>query len=190
MILTAPLFIYSFQPTPLPTSIPTPVPTNGATTPTNLVGEYVNTVLASDSTVVDVGCDSPAGRMNTIDRSTEKFTCTQSGTENPGIIVTPSHGQMSIAKKLRVYAHNNCPSCDAISYVVEGRPDSSSGWSFISGGDLPWRDAYVGANARGLPVSSTYDNGDSNLIYTEVTFTSNNVAHLEYRITFPETRGR
>jgi len=95
---------------------------------------------------------------------------------------------MSIVKKLRVYAHNNCPGCDAVSYVVEGRPDASAGWNIIGQGDLPWLPAHAGSNARGLTVSSTYESGDINLEYTEVFFPSNGVPYFEYRITFPQTR--
>lgn len=97
---------------------------------------------------------------------------------------------MSIAKKLRIYTHNNCPNCDAVSYILSGRVSSSSVWVEIDSGDLPWRyESAYSRNSRGLLIdASTYESGDTRRTFTEVDITSNNVAYLEYKVQFPEIR--
>lgn len=97
-------------PTPNPTSQPTPPPTPA---PVDGTWTAVNTIFSTDSTVASIGCDA-ADNVNrrAFDKTTEKFYCNRDYTEPTGIVVQPSHGQMSVAKKLRVYSHNNCPNCD------------------------------------------------------------------------------
>lgn len=120
--------------------------------------------------------------------TTEKTGCTGNGLESPGFIVSPSHEMMSISKKLRVYAHNNCGNCDVVSYIVSGRADASSDWVEISGGDLPWRFTSPGRNSRGLPIASTFESADTRRVFTEVDFSSNNAVFYEYKVVFPEVR--
>ena len=94
---------------------------------------------------------------------------------------------MSVAQALRVYAHNNNPDSDPTSYILEGRLDSSSAWTVISQGNLPWINGSPTRNARGQVVSSTYESGDANLVYTEVSLPGK--LAFEYKLTFPSTRG-
>ncbi len=108
--------------------------------------------------------------------------------EANGFVVTPSHGKVSIVKSLRIYTHNNCPSCDPVDYIVEGRVDSSSQWIVIAQGDFAWKDASLGRNSRGISIQSNYDLGDETLNFEEVPFSNNRQAFLEYKVTFPTTR--
>lgn len=122
-----------------------------------------------------------------------QFFCNRNSTalEPTGIVVHPSHERLSIAKKLRVYAHNNCYNCDAISYIVSGRLDASNAWVPISSGDLPWKDAATDRNPRGQTITgSTYEAvaPGYEATSTEVEFLSNEAAFLEYKIQFPEIR--
>lgn len=156
-----------------------------------MVGDYVNTVFSSDSVVTRVGCTDDNGNVNkrAFDVTTEKFYCTRDLTSvGSGIIVQPSHQRMSIAEKLRVYAHNNCNKCDAVSYILSGRVDANSPWEEIGSGDLPWRTYTPGRNNRGLSISSTYESADPALVSTEVSFSSNTAAYLDYKVVFPEIR--
>ena len=76
-----------------------------------------------------------------------------------------------------------------MTYIVSGRVDENSDWVEISAGDLPWRYGDQPArNSRGLDISSTYQSGDVNLSYTEVTFDENAAAFLHYKVQFPESR--
>merc|ERR1712086_1102834 len=135
------------------------------------------------STVTSFGCSNFAGK--TFDRTTEKYMCSRTG-EPTGIIGVPSHGKISIVKSLRIYTHNNCYSCDAIDYILEGRVDSSLPWTLIGSGDLPWKDQAMGRNSRGQTVDSTFGNGDPKLQFTEIDFSSNVLSFSEYKLTFPQ----
>lgn len=104
-------------PTPGPTLLPTPPPT--APVPTTLAPTipvpagalHVNTVLGAERTVVDFGCDGSNANTiaRAIDQTTEKFSCIKSGSGGHGIIALADNGlsELSIAKALRVYTHNN-----------------------------------------------------------------------------------
>ena len=197
------------------TNKPTPIPTFSSTT-----GEYVKSIFEAGSIATEVGCQLSNGRLllptiiiiynmvlcltlfpsqtkvnvnkRILDQTTEKWYCGgRAGTEYPGLIVSPSHGKMSIAKKLRIYTHNNCPNCDAVAFILSGRVDSSSVWVEIDSGDLPWRyESAYSRNSRGLLIdASTYESGDSRRTFTEVNMTSNNVAYLEYKVQFTQVRG-
>ena len=105
------LSFHPFQPTNPPSPLPTSSPTTGP--PTS--GEYVNTIFSTDSTASSVGCASGGGNQRAFDKTTEKFYCNRDSTaeaETSGLIVYPALERLSVAKKLRVYAHNNCPNCD------------------------------------------------------------------------------
>lgn len=93
---------------------------------------------------------------------------------------------LSVAKGLRIYSHNNCPSCDAVSYIVEGRANGD--WTPITQGDLPWKDGPIpDRNARGSMIESSVSEGDASKEYAEVSF-ENDSLYKEYRLTFPQTR--
>lgn len=168
-----------------PTVSPVPNPTSSP-----MEREPVNTVTPRGSSVTSFGCDN--SRANSlariIDETTEKYWCEVIAGQLSGIVIVPNHGRMSIVKGLRIYAHNNCPSCDVVSYILEGRTDPSSPWTVIDEGYLPWKDQSLGRNSRGQTVSSTFESGDPDLNYTLVPLLSNSMAFLEYKLSFPESR--
>jgi len=177
--------------TPVPTDAPvTSKPTNSPVTQiptsTQLSGEFTNTIFDTESSVESVACSASNSRA--FDQTTEKWFCGMdaSSAEASGIIISPSHGLMSIAKKLRVYTANNCPDCDPISYIVSGRVDISSSWVQISAGDLP---DFPGRNNRGLPIISTYENADPDRASVQVDLSSNTESFFDYKLQFPATRG-
>lgn len=124
-----------------------------------------------------------------LDGSTGKYWCDRTGLQaegDAGLTVIPSHNKVSIVNALRVYSANDCSNCDPVAYKLEGRSDSNDAWAEISVGNLPssWIDAAPGRNTQGQDVSSTYEDGDSNLVFTEVSLSSNTVEFVQYRISF------
>lgn len=209
-------------PTPAPQSLaPTPPPTTTTTSqPTALpiTGVEVASVIDVGSTITSFGCTF-TNPQKFVDRTTKKTYCSGiTAASLPGIIVTPSHGDLSIVEGIRVYgellkltpiicqhqsppcsllthvshtatAHNNCPKCDAVQYIIEGRINSSSPWALVAEGDFDW----IGLNTRGpndlgQPIASTYSSADTRWIFTTGTF-SNTAAFVEYKVTFPRRRG-
>ena len=84
-------------------------------------GSFVGTVLDTASSVSSFGCDSgPLRLANVLDGTTKKFYC-EITSETFGIVATPSHGQISIANGLRLYAANNYPEGDPTEYKIQGR---------------------------------------------------------------------
>ena len=127
-------------------------------------------------------------KTRAIDGNTNKFICfKEAGATEHGIIVTPSHGQLSLAQSLRIYTHNNCGQCDGVSYNLKGRVDANSPWIDIGGGNLPWYDVALGRNGQGIVINSSYESGDTSRYFTEVPL-NNSQQFLEYRLVFPETR--
>lgn len=135
------------------------------------VADAVSSIFDIGSTVTSFGCDGGIPNF-AIDGTTTKYSCTPSLGEPTGLIITPSHQQMSRAEGLRIYAHNNCPKCDPVSYTFEGRTDETSDWVQIKQGDFPWKSAQsLPRNRRfGAKISSTYMSGDENFAFTEVSF--------------------
>lgn len=88
------------------------------------------------------------------------------------LVITPSHNRMSTAEGLRVYASNNCPDCDPVSYIFEGRANSTNEWVLVHQGDLPWKNdiSFPRNRVAGLDISSTYMSADSSFVFTEVSF--------------------
>jgi len=151
-------------------------------------GNFVNNVIDKESAVTAFGCSEGDNVLRrAFDATTEKFICTKpAGATEHGIVVTPS--QASIVNSLRVYAHNNCPNCDAVTYRVEGRVDSGNAWVDIGSGSLPWFDTVPIRNSRWLDISSSYESGDTALNFTEVSFPTNDQAFAEYKLSFDQTR--
>ena len=87
-------------------------------------------------------------------------------------MITPRHKRKSTAEGLRVYASNDCPGCDPVSYILEGRVDEESDWVLVHQGDLPWKSDITFPRNRvpGLDISSTYMSADKSFLYTEVSF--------------------
>ena len=107
----------------------------------------------------------------------------------PGITVNPSHGgQLTIPKGLRIYTGSSCGKCDPVTYVFEGRASAQDLWVEIASGQLPWYSAQQGRNAAWLPIDSSYEDGDSALQFTSVTYPTQSSAYFDYRLSFPETR--
>ena len=169
------------QPTQAPTILPTPQPTLG------IDGQAVNTIVYP-STLTRFGCIKVTRLGRAVDPTTEKFVCEQNHSEPNGFIMAPAHGQMSIATEMRLYTANNCPDCDCVEYKLDGRVDSSSPWTEISSGDLPWKSKAIGRNARGLPIVSTFESGDDSLQYTSVALPTTSASYLEYKFTCVRTR--
>ena len=169
----------TFNPTLSPTESPIPAPPEG--------GMEISNILEVGSTFSDGfgGCSTSAYR--TIDKTTEKYACGRPGGPG-GFTVTPASGKMSVVKQFRLYAHNNCGNCDVVAYILEGRVNTSSPWNEIGSGDLPWKSTGAGRNARGLSIVSTFESGDTNLVFTHVSYPTNVASYSEYRVSFTETR--
>lgn len=132
-------------------------------------GQPEGSILDSGSTVDGFGCKSNDLDNWATDGSTASYFCERDASPNAGLVITPFHGRLSIAHGLRVYAANNCPSCEPVAYRFEGRIDANSNWILIGEGDLPWKETgNAGNNIIGLDISSTYYSGDSRFVYTEV----------------------
>jgi hypothetical protein len=174
-------------PTPPPVA-PTPPPV--APTPSPAAGAIdVASVLDTSSTITAFDCPTQGMVTKAIDQKTSKFYCSGiTSASLPGVIASPSHGDLSIVKGIRVYAGNTCGNCDPAKYKVEGRTDSSSPWALVAEGDLPWIiTGDPGRNDQGLTINSSYSSGDTSFGFTEALF-SNSKAFVEYKVTFPETR--
>jgi len=136
--------------------------------------ESVFSIFDVGSTVTSFGCTNTEASNSALDGTTSKYFCDRDNLlEDPtGLVITPSHQRLSIAEGMRVYAHNNCPNCDTVSYLFEGRANSASNWIQISQGDLPWKTAtrFDRNSVLGLDISSTYTSGDDSFVFTEVSF--------------------
>lgn len=156
----------------------------------------VASILDKGSTVSVFGCnpDYSVSANRALDGTTDKWYCGRSDVNGvSGWIVTPTHQRMSIAQGLRVYAHNNCPNCDPVSYIFEGRTGPSSEWEQISAGDLPWKNwsSYPRNSYLGVNIQSSYSSGDNSKIYTEVSFADDPALlnlYMEYKLTWTATR--
>ena len=103
-----------------------------------------------------------------IDGTTNTFGCERQGTA--GFEASLSHGQMPIAQGLHVYAHNNCPNCDAIKYKIKGCTRSTSDWTKISEGDITWSSMDRNSILGDPSMISRNESGDSSLVKNEVMF--------------------
>merc|ERR1712157_102486 len=144
----------------------------------------LNTIFSPSSLMDSFGCVRKVRHSHVIDSSTRHYPCDRKELhdQEAGLIISSS--QMSIAQGLRIYAHSGCKWCDAVTYTLQGRAGPDSAWSEIGSGDLPWINFMPARNAKGSPISSTYESGDASKIYTEVRFPSNADAFLDYRFTF------
>lgn len=176
---------------------------NKGTVPLWENAEPVTNILDVGSTTTSFGCSNSNSGNNALDGATTKYVCDRDGLleEPTGLIITPSHHRPSTAEGLRVYANNNCTGCDPVSFLFEGRVDSTSAWVTIREGDLPWKTetSFPRNQVLGMDISSTYTSGDISLNYTEVSFydcqgadcendpaTMNN--YMEYKLTWTATR--
>jgi len=147
------------------------------------------------SSFTDFGCVSGSPEFSS-DGNTRKYYCDRNGINNssdtsyqvPGIIVTPSNGQLSIPKVLRMYTSNACLGCDPLTFILEGRVNNTVPWVTIDSGELPRVADGLDRNDLGFDINSTYESGDPNLVFTSVRFPSVGDAYWEYRLSFPQTR--
>jgi len=186
----------SESPTKSPTAHPTPAPTPHPTAAVADSAQAVNTVLYPGS-VQSFGCSRTVRAGDAISPTTEKFFCdhldmptTQDGYWVDGLIISPAHGKLSVAKDLRLYTHNNCVNCDCVEYLLEGRVDATSAWEEIGSGDFPWKEASICRNDRGLPINSTFESGDTDRCYDSVGYPSHSTPYLDYKYTCLRTRGK
>ena len=106
------------------------------------------------------------------DGGSESIRQLQTTPPSAGFSLTPSHNKLSIVEKIRIYANDNCASCDPISFLLEGQYDFLSEWEEIYSGDFLWSSDTVGdsipRNGEGIVIDGGYDGGDVNLSFTEV----------------------
>lgn len=95
---------------PEPSTSPTPSPT----VPLPEGGEPVASVIAG-GTVTDYGCGSGGHtKIRVVDGTTERYVChwrtdaVKQGSETNYVVITPSHGRMSIVKGIRMYTGMFC----------------------------------------------------------------------------------
>ena len=83
--------------------------------------EAVNSIFDSGSFVSAFGCINSGSGLApnyAVDGSTHKYFCERDVNEPTGLAISPSHLRPSIARGMRIYAHNNCPNCDPGKFLV------------------------------------------------------------------------
>lgn len=147
----------------------------------------VASVVGKSSSITPFGCDSTSS-FQAIDENTNPIQCTKTG--GPlGFILSPYHKQLSNVHAIRVYGSKHYPLLDPVTYVLEGRVDTSSPWQLISQGDFPWIDqSSPPRNPSRNFMYSTYESGDPNWEFTQADIPAHDGAYLEYKITVT-TRG-
>jgi len=167
----------------LPTILVTPPPTEPTTT-----GVSVATVVGKSSPVLPFGCTTSTG-YRAVNANTDPFQCSL-GSDPVGLEITPFHKQRSKVHGVRVYSSKHYPAYDPVSYVLEGRADSSSPWQLVSQGDFPWiSENAPGRNPSGIDIVSSYASGDLSRSFTEASFPGNDAAYLDYKITLATRSG-
>lgn len=167
-----------------PTLTPTNQPITSQPVTSTPQGTPVANVVGKSSPVTVFGCTLVTPSHRAVDANTDPFQCSLSGGP-AGVIISPYHYQLSHVHGLRVYSSKHYPQFDPVSYVLEGRADSSSPWQMVSQGDFPWiSQSSPGRNPSGNAINSSYESGDASRTYTEVSFPENNMAYLEYKIIF------
>jgi len=143
---------------------------------------------------------------NFYDGSTSNYYCpsiasttsdgSSDGSDIPQFIIN-SNGN-SIVTKIRIYASSSSLSIgsgaqgdyDPTSFTLEGlNPNTNIYQPIISSKSFndEWVDRIPQRNIPNIQINSSYDSGDNNLIYTEVTF-DNVELYSSYRLMFPSTR--
>ena len=93
----------TLNPTAEPSSSPTNKPTTSHPTINYESGTSTANILDAESSVSPFGCSNTP--HNALDGTTEKWSCNRSGqVVASGFEVKPSHGLMTVVKKLRVYS--------------------------------------------------------------------------------------
>ncbi|KAL7539583.1 hypothetical protein ACHAXR_009408 [Thalassiosira sp. AJA248-18] len=173
-------------PTRSPSLSPSVNPTANPTTELPDDGVLVTNILGG-STATNFGCVNLLwGQWKSTDGTTTKYWCNRTGmhSQATGLIFSPDHGQLTIPKALRLYTANSCKNCDPISYMLEGRVDSTADWVEIDSSELPGITDGPDRNDQYLQINSSYASGDPNLTYTPtIHFHSHGEAYLEYKLT-------
>ena len=173
------------SPTKSPSVSPSISPTANPTANLPDDGWLVTNILEGSS-ATNFRCVTDSKVWKAFDKSTNKYWCNRLGMHDypTGIIVTPEHGQLTIPKSLRLYTSHKCMNCDLLSFILEGRIDATAPWDHIASRELPGIDEGLGRNSQGLPINSTYANGDPNLSYSPVHFHGHSAPYLEYKLIF------
>ena len=150
-------------------------------------GELVESVLHKDAALSIQGCNSWSRGRSTKDRNTEKFWCDRTDTQHipSSVIFKPPKPQLSIVHKLRMYTSNTVSGSDPANWILEGRAKPNQDWELIGSGDF---DLPLDRNPRGLPIESTYESGDVNHTFVEVSLANNTKVYWDYKLTIPTTR--
>jgi len=201
----------SFSPSRNPTSSPTSTPSDSPSSSPSFTpsenptadlpddGWLVANILSGGSDTESFGCiNYSANPWKMFDGTTNKFKCDRS--ENgvgdpsnvnftvPGFIISPNHGQLTIAKGIRFYPSIANKNDDPKTYLLEGRVNSTLPWTFIAEGEFPGVAQGLPRNDQYLDIDSTYESGDTNRSFTFIEYHSHVESFLEYRLSFPEGR--
>ena len=164
--------------------------------------QYVSNII---SNFQSIGCDPSITTLrmsrNFYDGSTSNFYCPSVDSDSddsgdvPKFIIT-SNGK-SIVTKIRIYASSSSLSIgsaakgdyDPTSFTLEGLIPNTNIYQPIITKEFndDWVDRIPQRNIPNIQINSSYEAGDNNLIYTEVTF-DNVELYSSYRLMFPSTR--
>jgi len=167
--------------------------------------QFVSNII---STFQSIGCNPSMTTLrmsrNFYDGSTSNYYCPSinsntsdgSGSDVPQFIIN-SNGN-TIVTKIRIYASSSSLSIgsaakgdyDPTSFTLEGlNPNTNIYQPIILSKEFnqEWVDRLPQRNAPNIQINSSYNSGDSNLIYTEVSF-ENSEMYSSYRLMFPSTR--
>jgi len=145
------------------------------------------------------GCLNNNGNPNPwrmFDGDTAKFWCDRTGLSDPsnenftipGMIISPNHGQLTIAKGIRLYPSHANKNYDPKTYLLEGRVNSTLPWIFIAEGEFPGVAQGLPRNNKTGVINSSYESGDPVRSFTSIDYHTHGDAYLEYRLSFPEPR--
>lgn len=86
-------------------------------------GSYVSSVLDASAAIASLNCDDVTDPSLAVDGTTYKYFCDRTNYANttPGMIASPSHGQLSIVNGLRLYNPSNGPQDDPTDFKFQGR---------------------------------------------------------------------
>ena len=184
------------SPTSAPTSEPTTAPTTDAPTssptsvPTQTSAPTDESKLVAVNSIIGVDTGTTLDRCTkAIDGTTNRCTISRNEFESKelaGFVAVATSGKSSIVKKIRVYNSNKCKFCDPTSYQIEGRNSESEDWKIISSGEIRLS---RNRNQQGIPITSTYENGDLTRKFGESEI-DNNMEYSQYKVTFPTSKNR
>ena len=143
------------------------------------------------------GCiNDSANPWRMFDGDTTKFWCDRTGVSDPsnenftipGMIISPNHGQLTIAKGIRFYPSHAGKGYDPKTYLLEGRVNSTLPWTFIAEGEFPGVAQGLPRNNKTGVINSSYESGDPTRSFTSIDYHTHGDAYLEYKLSFPVQR--